>query len=154
MNNITNSNTETEKLFQELHRCFLLIGELKDPIQIACHQKKLSILHAKWKDAVHAEIEDVFLPQLLPLFGSHAYQVILFDTGSILNISLAILLTGYSVEAYEIIREDLYNLIEGYSETHTCSISTLTVSYPLSDKHPLYEEISAGTIIWQRPDNS
>lgn len=151
MNN-TNPNTEAAKLFQELHRCFLLIGELKDPIQISYHQKKLSILHAKWKDAVHTEIENEFLPQLLPLFGSHACQVILFDTGSAINISLAILLTDYSIADYNRIMDQLYRLIEDYSDTHTYSVSTITVSYPLSQTHPLYEQVSAGIIIWQKGD--
>lgn len=153
MNNDTNPNTETSKLFCDLHKHFLLVKALKDPIQIAVNQKKILILHSKWKEAVRKEITEQLLPELLSLFGNHTYQVILFDAGDIFNVSLAILLTGYSVEAYEIIREDLYNLIEGYSETHTCSISTLTASYPLSDKHPLYQDVSAGTIIWQRPDN-
>ena len=152
MNNT--QNTEAEKLFQELRKCFLVIEKLKDPVQIAVKQKELSILHAKWKDAVHTEIEDEFLPQLLPLFGSHTYQAILFDTGSILNVSLAILLTDYSVSAYNQVMGQLYRLIEDYSETHTCSVSTITVSYPLSQKHPLYSEIKSGTIIWQRPDSN
>ena len=152
MNNCTDN--EADKLFCELHKHFLLTKALKDPIQIAVNQKRILILHAKWKEAARKEIVEQLLPKLLPLFGDHVYQVILFDTGDIFNISLAILLTGYSVEAYEIIREDLYNLIESYSETHTCSISTLTASYPLSQNHPLYSEISAGTIIWQRSDSN
>lgn len=153
MNNNTDPNTEAGKLFCDLHKHFLLVKALKDPIQIAVNQKEILILHTKWREAAYKEITAQLLPELLSLFGDHTYQVILFDAGDIFNISLAILLTGYSVEAYEIIREDLYNLIEGYSETHTCSLSTLTASYPLSDKHPLYQDVSAGTIIWQRPDN-
>lgn len=154
MNNNTNPNTEAGKLFCDLHKHFLLTKTLKDPIQIAVNQKKILILHTKWRDAACKEITEQLLPKLLPLFGDHVYQVILFDAGDVFNISLAILLTGYSTGAYEIIREDLYELIESYSETHTCSLSTLTASYPLSDKHPLYEEISVGTIIWQRPDSN
>ena len=154
MNNNTNPNTEAGKLFCDLHKHFLLTKTLKDPIQIAVNQKKILILHTKWRDAACKEITEQLLPKLLPLFGDHVYQVILFHAGDVFNISLAILLTGYSTGAYEIIREDLYELIESYSETHTCSLSTLTASYPLSDKHPLYEEISVGTIIWQRPDSN
>lgn len=154
MNNNTNPNTEACKLFCDLHKHFLLTKTLKDPVQIAVNQKKILILHTKWRDAACKEITEQLLPELLPLFGDHVYQVILFDAGDVFNISLAILLTGYSTGAYEIIREDLYELIESYSETHTCSLSTLTASYPLSDKHPLYEEISVGTIIWQRPDSN
>ena len=146
MNN-TNPNAEAKKLFQELRKCFLVIEKLKDPVQIAVRQKELSILHSKWKDAVHTEIEDEFLPQLLPLFGSHAYQVILFDVGSALNVSLAILLTDYSVADYNQIMGQLYRLIEDYSDTHTYSVSTITVSYPLSPEHPLYEQISVGSVI-------
>lgn len=154
MNNNTNSNTEAGKLFCELHKHFLLTKALKDPIQIAVNQKRILILHAKWKETVCKEITEQLLPELLPLFGDCTYQIILFDAGDVFNISLAILLTGYSAEAYEIIQEDLYDLIESYSETHTCSISTLTASYPLSEKHPLHKEISAGTIIWHRPTNT
>lgn len=154
MNNNTNPNTEAGKLFCDLHKHFLLTKTLKDPIQIAVNQKKILILHTKWREAACKEINEQLLPELLPLFGDHVYQVILFDAGDVFNISLAILLTSYSTGAYEIIREDLYELIESYSETHTCSLSTLTASYPLSEEHPLYKEISAGTIIWQRPDNS
>lgn len=153
MNNNTDPNNEAGKLFCDLHKHFLLVKALKDPIQIAVNQKKILILHTKWREAACKEITEQLLPELLPLFADHTYQIILFDTGDVFNISLAILLTSYSTGAYEIIREDLYNLIEGYSETHTCSISALTASYPLSDKHPLHSEISAGTIIWQRPDN-
>ena len=153
MNNI-NPNTEAGKLFCELHKHFLLMKTLKDPVQVNLNQKEILILHAKWKEAACKEIVEQLLPDLLPLFAGHTYQIILFDTGDVFNISLAILLTGYSTEAYEIIREDLYDLIESYSETHTCPISTLTASYPLSDKYPLYEEISAGTVIWQRPDSN
>lgn len=152
--NDNTSGTEAGKLFCELHNHFLLAKTLKDPIQIAVNQKKILILHAKWKEAVRKEIIEQLLPELLPLFGDHVRQIILFDAGDIFNISLAVLLTDYSAESYEIIREDLYNLIESYSETHTCSISTLTASYPLSDKHPLHSEISTGTIIWQRPDSN
>ncbi len=152
--NDNTSGTEAGKLFCELHNHFLLAKTLKDPIQIAVNQKKILILHAKWKEAVRKEIIEQLLPELLPLFGDHVRQIILFDAGDIFNISLAVLLADYSAESYEIIREDLYNLIESYSETHTCSISTLTASYPLSQTHPLYSEITAGTIIWQRPDNN
>ena len=154
MNNNTNPNTEAGKLFCELHNHFLLTKTLKDPIQIAVNQKKILILHTKWREAARKEIVEQLLPELLPLFGDHVYQIILFDAGDIFNISLAILLTGYSTGAYEIIREDLYELIESYSETHTCSLSTLTASYPLSSKHPLYKDVSTGTIIWQRPDSN
>ena len=152
MNNCTDN--EADKLFCELHKHFLLTKALKDPIQIAVNQKRILILHAKWREAACKEIAEQLLPELLPLFEDHTYQIVLFDAGNIFNISLAILLTSYSAEAYEIIREDLYNLIESYSETHTCSISTLTASYPLSQNHPLYSEISAGTIIWQRSDSN
>ena len=152
--NDNTSDTEASKLFCELHKHFLLMKTLKDPVQVNLNQKEILILHAKWKEAVCKEITEQLLPELLPLFGDHVYQVILFDVGDIFNISLAILLTGYSTGAYEIIREDLYNLIEGYSETHTCPISALTASYPLSSKYPFHSEISAGTIIWQRPTNS
>lgn len=154
MNNNTNPNTEAGKLFCELHKHFLLTKTLKDPMQVYLNQKEILILHHKWKEAVYEEITEQLLPELLPLFENHVYQIILFDTGDVFSISLAILLTNYSAESYEIIREDLYNLIEGYSETHTCPISTLTASYPLSGKHPFHSEISAGTIIWQRPDNN
>ena len=98
MNNT--QNTEAEKLFQELRKCFLVIEKLKDPVQIAVMQK------------------------------------------------------DYSVSAYNQVMGQLYRLIEDYSETHTCSVSTITVSYPLSQKHPLYSEIKSGTIIWQRPDSN
>ena len=152
--NDNTSGTEAGKLFCDLHKHFLLVKALKDPIQIAVNQKEILILHTKWREAACKEITEQLLPELLSLFGDHTYQVILFDAGDIFNISLAILLTGYSAGAYEIIREDLYELIESYSETHTCSISTLTASYPLSSKHPLYKDVSAGTIIWQRSDNS
>lgn len=148
------SVTEAGKLFCELHKHFLLTKTLKDPTQVYLNQKEILILHRKWKDAACKEITEQLLPELLSLFGDHTYQVVLFDAGDIFNISLAILLTGYSVEAYEIIREDLYNLIEGYSETHTCSISTLTASYPLSQTHPLYSEITAGTILWQQEEST
>ena len=154
MNNNTDPNNEAGKLFCELHNHFLLTKTLKDPVQVNLNQKEILILHRKWKDAACKEITEQLLPELLPLFGDHVYQVILFDAGDIFNVSLAVLLTGYSAGAYEIIREDLYDLIESYSETHTCSISTLTASYPLSDKHPLHSEISTGTIIWQRPDSN
>lgn len=154
MNNNTNPNTEAGKLFCELHNHFLLTKTLKDPVQVTLNQKEILILHRKWKDAACKEIIEQLLPELLPLFGDHVYQIILFDAGDIFNVSLAILLTGYSTGAYEIIREDLYDLIESYSETHTCSISTLTASYPLSQTHPLYSEITAGTVIWQRPDSN
>ena len=154
MNNDTNPNTEASKLYRELHKHFLLMKVLKDPVQINLNRKEILILHKKWKEAVYTEIEDQFLPQLLPLFGSHAAQIILFDVGSALNISLAVLLTDYSVSAYNQVMGQLYRLIETYSETHTCSVSTIAVNYPLSQKHPLYKEISAGTIIWQRPTNS
>lgn len=153
MNNNTDPNNEAGKLFCELHKHFLLTKTLKDPTQVYLNQKEILILHRKWKDAACKEITEQLLPKLLPLFGGHVYQIILFDAGDIFNISLAVLLTNYSAKSYEIIREDLYNLIESYSETHTCSLSTLTASYPLSDKHPLYQDVSAGTIIWQRPDN-
>lgn len=152
--NDNTSDTEASKLFCELHKHFLLMKTLKDPVQVNLNQKEILILHKKWKEAASKEIVEQLLPELLPLFEDHVYQVILFDVGDIFNVSLAILLTGYSTGAYEIIREDLYNLIEAYSETRTCPISTLTASYPLSDKYPLYEEISAGTVIWQRPDNN
>lgn len=152
--NDNTSGTEAGKLFCDLHKHFLLVKALKDPIQIAVNQKKILILHSKWKEAACKEITEQLLPELLPLFGDHVYQVILFAAGDIFNVSLAILLTGYSAGAYEIIREDLYELIESYSGTHTCSLSTLTASYPLSEEHPLYKEISAGTIIWQRQDNN
>ena len=148
------SVTEAGKLFCELHKHFLLTKTLKDPVQVNLNQKEILIVHKKWKEAVYEEITEQLLPELLPLFGDHVYRVILFDTGDIFNISLAVLLTNYSAESYKMIRENLYDLIEVYSETHTCSISTLTASYPLSDKHPLHSEISTGTIIWQRPDNS
>ena len=148
------SVTEAGKVFCELHKHFLLTKTLKDPTQVYLNQKEILILHRKWKDAACKEITEQLLPELLSLFGDHTYQVVLFDAGDIFNISLAILLTGYSVEAYEIIREDLYNLIEGYSETHTCSISTLTASYPLSQTHPLYSEITAGTILWQQEEST
>lgn len=149
-----NTNTEAGKLFCELHKHFLLTKTLTDPVQVSLNQKEILILHKKWKEAACKEIVEQLLPELLSLFGNHVYQVILFDTGDIFNISLAVLLTGYSAESYKIIREDLYNLIEAYSETHTCSLSTLTASYPLSDKHPLHSEISTGTIIWKRPDSN
>lgn len=152
--NDNTSGTEAGKLFCELHNHFLLTKTLKDPVQVTLNQKEILILHRKWKDAACKEITEQLLPNLLPLFGDHVYQIILFDAGDIFNISLAILLTDYSAEMYDMIRENLYDLIESYSETHTCSISTLTASYPLSDKHPLHSKISAGTIIWQRPDNS
>lgn len=152
--NDNTSGTEAGKLFCDLHKHFLLVKALKDPIQIAVNQKEILILHTKWREAACKEITEQLLPELLSLFGGHVYQIILFDAGDIFNISLAVLLTNYSAESYEIIREDLYNLIESYSETHTCSLSTLTASYPLSEEHPLYKELSAGTIIWQRPDNS
>lgn len=152
--NDNTSDTEASKLFCELHKHFLLMKTLKDPVQVNLNQKEILILHAKWKEAVCKEITEQLLPELLPLFGDHTYQIILFDTGDIFNISLAVLLTNYSTESYEIIREDLYNLIETYSETHTCPISALTASYPLSDKYPFHSEISAGTIIWQRPDSN
>lgn len=148
------SATEAGKLFCELHKHFLLMKTLKDPVQVNLNQKEILILHTKWRDAACKEITEQLLPELLPLFGDHTYQIILFDAGDIFNISLAVLLTGYSVEAYETIRGDLYNLIEAYSETHTCSLSTLTASYPLSEEHPLYKKISTGTIIWQRPDSN
>lgn len=154
MNNNTNPNTGAGKLFCELHKHFLLTKTLKDPVQVSLNQKEILILHRKWKDAACKEIVEQLLPEMLPLFGCHVYQIILFDAGDIFNISLAILLTGYSAEAYETIREGLYDLIESYSETHTCSISTLTTRYPLSSKHPLYKDISAGTIIWQRPGSN
>lgn len=154
MNNDINPNTEASKLYRELHKHFLLTKVLKDPVQININRKKILILHKKWKEAVYAEIEGEFLPQLLPLFGKHTYQVILFDTSSALNISLAILLTNYSVADYNRIMGQLYRLIEDYSDTHTCSVSTITVSYPLSQEHPLYSEITAGTIIWQRSDSN
>ena len=148
------SVTEAGKLFCELHKHFLLTKTLKDPTQVYLNQKEILILHRKWKDAACKEIVEQLLPELLPLFENHVYQIILFDTGDVFSISLAILLTNYSTESYEIIREDLYNLIETYSETHTCPISALTASYPLSDKYPFHSEISAGTIIWQRPDSN
>lgn len=152
--NDNTSGTEAGKLFCELHNHFLLTKTLKDPVQVTLNQKEILILHRKWKDAACKEITEQLLPKLLPLFGDHVYQIILFDAGDIFNISLAILLTDYSAEMYDMIRENLYDLIESYSETHTCSLSTLTASYPLSPTHPLYSKISAGTIIWQRPDNS
>lgn len=152
--NDNTSGTEAGKLFCDLHKHFLLVKALKDPIQIAVNQKKILILHSKWKEAACKEITEQLLPELLPLFENHVYQIILFDAGDIFNISLAVLLTNYSAESYEMIRENLYALIEVYSETHTCSISTLTASYPLSQTHPLYSEITAGTIIWQRPDSN
>lgn len=148
--NSTSPNAEAEKLFQELQKCFLVIEKLKDPIQIAVRRKELSILHSKWKNAVHVEIEDEFVPQILPLFGSHAYQVILFDICSAINVSLSILLTDYSVADYNQIMGQLYRLIEDYSDAHTYSVSTITVSYPLSPEHPLYEQITTGIIIWQK----
>ena len=123
--NDNTSGTEAGKLFCELHNHFLLTKTLKDPVQVTLNQKEILILHRKWNDA-----------------------------GDIFNISLAILLTDYSAKMYDMIRENLYGLIESYSETHTCSISTLTANYPLSDKHPLHSEISTGTIIWQRPDSN
>ena len=150
--NDNTSGTEAGKLFCELHKHFLLTKTLKDPAQVYLNKKEILILHAKWKEAACKEINEQLLPELLPLFAGHTYQIILFDTGDVFNISLAILLTGYSAESYKIIREDLYNLIEAYSETHTCSLSALTASYPLSEEHPFYKELSAGTIIWQRPD--
>lgn len=153
-NNNTNSNTEAGKLFCELHKHFLLTKTLKDPVQVNLNQKEILILHAKWKETVCKEITEQLLPELLLLFETHTYQIILFDAGDIFNISLAILLTRYSAKDYDLIRENLYDLIESYSETHTCSLSTLTASYPLSQDHPLYSEISAGTIIWQRPDSN
>ena len=152
--NDNTSGTEAGKLFCKLHKHFLLAKTLKDPMQVYLNKKEILILHHKWKEAVRKEITEQLLPKLLSLFGDHVYQVILFDAGDIFNVSLAILLTGYSTGAYEIIREDLYDLIESYSETHTCSISTLTASYPLSSKHPLYKDVSAGTIIWQRSDSN
>lgn len=152
MNN--NTNDEARKLFRELHKHFLLTKTLKDPVQVNLNQKEILILHAKWKEAACKEITEQLLPELLPLFETHTYQIILFDAGDIFNISLAILLTRYSAKDYDLIRENLYDLIESYSETHTCSISTLTASYPLSEKHPLHKEISAGTIIWHRPTNT
>lgn len=148
------SGTEAGKLFCDLHKHFLLVKALKDPIQIAVNQKEILILHTKWREAACKEITEQLLPELLSLFGDNTYQVILFDAGDIFNISLAILLTDYSTKMYDMIRENLYGLIESYSETHTCSISTLTASYPLSSKHPLYKDVSAGTIIWQRSDSN
>ena len=147
-------DTEASKLFCELHKHFLLMKTLKDPVQVTLNQKEILILHRKWKDTACKEITEQLLPELLSLFGDHTYQVVLFDAGDIFNISLAVLLTNYSAESYEMIRENLYDLIEVYSETHTCSLSTLTASYPLSQTHPLHSEITAGTIIWQRPDNN
>lgn len=152
--NDNTSGTEAGKLFCDLHKHFLLVKALKDPIQIAVNQKEILILHTKWREAACKEINEQLLPELLPLFGDHVYQVILFDAGDVFNISLAILLTSYSTGAYEIIREDLYELIESYSETHTCSLSTLTASYPLSQTHPLYSEITAGTILWQQEEST
>lgn len=152
--NDNTSGTEAGKLFCELHEHFLLTKTLKDPTQVYLNKKKILILHTKWREAACKEITEQLLPELLSLFGDHTYQVVLFDAGDIFNISLAILLTDYSAEMYDMIRENLYGLIESYSETHTCSISTLTASYPLSDKHPLHSEISTGTIIWQRPDSN
>ena len=152
--NDNTSGTEAGKLFCELHNHFLLTKTLKDPVQVTLNQKEILILHRKWKDAACKEITEQLLPKLLPLFGDHVYQIILFDTGDIFNISLAVLLTNYSAESYEMIRENLYDLIEVYSETHTCSISTLTASYPLSQTHPLYSEITAGTILWQQEEST
>ena len=122
--NDNTSGTEAGKLFCELHNHFLLTKTLKDPVQVNLNQKEILIVHKKWKEAVYEEITEQLLPELLRLFGDHVYRVILFDTGDIFNISLAVLLTNYSAESYEMIRENLYDLIEVYSETHTCSIST------------------------------
>lgn len=100
--NDNTSGTEAGKLFCELHNHFLLTKTLKDPVQVTLNQKEILILHRKWKDAACKEIIEQLLPELLPLFGDHVCQVILFDAGDIFNVSLAVLLTGYSAGAYEI----------------------------------------------------
>lgn len=89
MNDNTSGN-EAGKLFCELHEHFLLTKTLKDPTQVYLNKKKILILHAKWKEAACKEINEQLLPELLPLFGDHVYQIILFDTGDVFNISLAI----------------------------------------------------------------
>ena len=145
-NDDTYMSTEAGKLFCEFHKHFLLTKVLKDPVQITVNQNRILTLYAKWKEAIRTEIMEQLLPDLLPLFGNHAHQIVLFNTGDIFNINLALLLTGYSVKAYDVIQTDLYDLIEFYSRPHTCSLSMLTASYPLSERH----SVSAGTIIWQR----
>lgn len=147
-----NNSAESAQLLLKLRNCFEKSDTLTDPIQVAVCEKEIKILHAKWHDAMQKDIAKQLMPELLPLFGTHLQQIILFESNSLSHINLAVLLVDYTAKDYRQVSYRIHAIIEQYSEAHATTVSIVTVDHNSLQNHPLCSEIKSGTVIWQKGD--
>lgn len=111
--------------------------------------KKYKTVWKKGNNDIQSIIISV-MPKLNSLFDNRIYQVVQYDFSSLVDVNLAILTIDFSAEGFKSRSAQARKIL---AQTGI-SVTILFSDYNAIQKQPLYEDISTGTIIWQRPDSN